>query len=1033
MAAAHHLLKEMDQRWKASVSPGTASSMQKHGTEPQKTALEQWSFSGLLHRIASGVEAGVANAMGQGDAYEKNNIYKTIEQGDAAASASNSVMRQVQKQQQLVAGQSKTPREAAGFKATHQGILTRSAQASQAPHPPQQVRVWDPIKRRFETKDTDSSKKATEEPFLFRLAMGEIHKDEATPKVAPTSSEHHVQEHLALHRPLQPPQRQSQFEHTTTTAFHQLSHLKVSGDSGEQAKVPQHASHIAAKNEESKPPSQLAREAERQQAYWRKAVSRWKEEQQTRLERKPQQHVQQLPIRVQVTVPPGAKAGNTLQVKAHGKSFPVTIPRGKVPGDTFSTIVQDQQQQLRLSDGESVVKMGTLNAEDGNGVMAGVESMGGVKADDEHDSGVASGLGPIEDENDSGVTSGINKMGAASSEGDSGVMSDFAATGSKTDDSSLNIGDMMKESAAQSDVPDPFGGSDGGIDKLPPAPDPFAGMDGMKMVPKHVPDPFAGHDGMGGDGKLDMNLNDASTGDDDGVFGEMRHTQEAMKGFKPTMPPSIANPETAGFGGLPTSPDMAGFGGLPTSPRTPLSGETPSDPFGTDKNEYAEAVDKAAHKAGEEEADEQRKVEDEEEYKRDAEREEEVIQKKKEEKEEEAQEAIDARDGGPLSLPPPPSASSIHSVSATSTGSVDSLGTFKSPTPQVPDPFKSSKEPINLENQAPDPFAGYDGMGGMTKQPHTEDPSVFGEMQKTYHKDAMKDFKPSMPPSIAHPHSSGIGGLPADVRKGLTSSPPRSYGAPAAAGESPSAEAESSPFSAPDPLQEGGSGIASVYGYGEDTSAEQQEREAQQEEGAVYEVKMAVSLPYTEEEFDDGLRNTFKASIAKVAEVASRDVSIVKIGSLSGARRRLLAAGIRVDVAVKASDRSASIVIARELNAENINAALEEAGLKEAVIVEPPLNVETTKEAEQAEAKQERAAEAAEKAEEVKEEKEEEAQEAIDARDGGPLSLPPPPSAREVDDSEPSRSSNSADSFGDVKQIVPDAPGEPVHASSTMK
>ena len=68
-------------------------------------------------------------------------------------------------------------------------------------------------------------------------------------------------------------------------------------------------------------------------------------------------------------------------------------------------------------------------------------------------------------------------------------------------------------------------------------------------------------------------------------------------------------------------------------------------------------------------------------------------------------------------------------------------------------------------------------MGGMTKQPHTEDPSVFGEMQKTYHKGAMKDFKPSVPPSIMHPHSASVAGasaIPAEMKGALHPPAPKS-------------------------------------------------------------------------------------------------------------------------------------------------------------------------------------------------------------------------------------------------------------------
>jgi hypothetical protein len=122
-------------------------------------------------------------------------------------------------------------------------------------------------------------------------------------------------------------------------------------------------------------------------------------------------------------------------------------------------------------------------------------------------------------------------------------------------------------------------------------------------------------------------------------------------------------------------------------------------------------------------------------------------------------------------------------------------------------------------------------MGGMSHKPHSEDPSVFDEMQKTFHKSALQDFKPSLPPSIQHPHSSGFGALPADVRAGLAPPAPQGYAAAAAAPPpppSPAAAAESNPFTPPDPLQAGESGIASADG--ESVSEEEQEREAKKEE-----------------------------------------------------------------------------------------------------------------------------------------------------------------------------------------------------------
>jgi len=109
-------------------------------------------------------------------------------------------------------------------------------------------------------------------------------------------------------------------------------------------------------------------------------------------------------------------------------------------------------------------------------------------------------------------------------------------------------------------------------------------------------------------------------------------------------------------------------------------------------------------------------------------------------------------------------------------------------------------------------------------------------------------------------------------------------------------------------------------------------------------VNAAKSLPMTVAEFDDGKQATFKTAIAAAAGVLSADVTIVKIESISSARRGgaichvamrcLLAAGIRIDMSIKAANQNAGDTVGAKLTATAINAQLQQAGLPAATLLE---------------------------------------------------------------------------------------------------
>lgn len=113
-------------------------------------------------------------------------------------------------------------------------------------------------------------------------------------------------------------------------------------------------------------------------------------------------------------------------------------------------------------------------------------------------------------------------------------------------------------------------------------------------------------------------------------------------------------------------------------------------------------------------------------------------------------------------------------------------------------------------------------------------------------------------------------------------------------------------------------------------------------------VTLAVSLPLTLSDFDDGTQSTFKVAMAAVTGVSNADVSIDNIESISTARRglnisipmrRLLAEGVRIDMSIKAADKTAADSMHVKLTVTVINTKLQESGLPAVTILEAPKSV----------------------------------------------------------------------------------------------
>ena len=110
-----------------------------------------------------------------------------------------------------------------------------------------------------------------------------------------------------------------------------------------------------------------------------------------------------------------------------------------------------------------------------------------------------------------------------------------------------------------------------------------------------------------------------------------------------------------------------------------------------------------------------------------------------------------------------------------------------------------------------------------------------------------------------------------------------------------------------------------------------------------FDVPVAVSLPLTVAEFDTDKRAAFTAAIAEAAGGSSVDVTIVKVTSISGARRwgeicdarrHLLAACIRVHMSVKAANQNAADALRAKLTFTSVYDKLQHAGFPAATILE---------------------------------------------------------------------------------------------------
>ena len=72
------------------------------------------------------------------------------------------------------------------------------------------------------------------------------------------------------------------------------------------------------------------------------------------------------------------------------------------------------------------------------------------------------------------------------------------------------------------------------------------------------------------------------------------------------------------------------------------------------------------------------------------------------------------------------------------------------------------------------------------------------------------------------------------------------------------------------------------------------------------------------------------------------DVTIVEVVSITGARRRLLEQGIRVDFSIKSDNETKANLVKESITEANVKVQLEKAGLPSAVIVSAPkLSVST--------------------------------------------------------------------------------------------
>ena len=104
-------------------------------------------------------------------------------------------------------------------------------------------------------------------------------------------------------------------------------------------------------------------------------------------------------------------------------------------------------------------------------------------------------------------------------------------------------------------------------------------------------------------------------------------------------------------------------------------------------------------------------------------------------------------------------------------------------------------------------------------------------------------------------------------------------------------------------------------------------------------VTMAVSLPLREHQFTSAHRLNFRAALAEAAQVKVEDVIIEKIDSISdgGARRRILAASIRIQTRVS-TDRQSAVILVENAPSYlvKINSELIKRGIPSVTMLEKP-------------------------------------------------------------------------------------------------
>ena len=111
---------------------------------------------------------------------------------------------------------------------------------------------------------------------------------------------------------------------------------------------------------------------------------------------------------------------------------------------------------------------------------------------------------------------------------------------------------------------------------------------------------------------------------------------------------------------------------------------------------------------------------------------------------------------------------------------------------------------------------------------------------------------------------------------------------------------------------------------------------------ATHTVALSLTLPYTVATFDSEKQQTFKASIANVAQVTIDDVSIDNIEAITARRRRLFSDSIRVDVIIKAGSNSQADAVSSLLTVTNINAEIEASLGVQATIFSAPVKTDVS-------------------------------------------------------------------------------------------